>query len=200
MMSDNFFSQKARFFDSWAPNYDILLTTVFYQAIHKRLLEYVELPNSPNVLDLGCGTGRLLHRLAIQCPDLRGTGLDLSPEMLLIARQRNQHPKRLIYIRGNVESLPFAEDQFDAAFNTISFLHYPNPNQVLSEVKRVLNPGGRFYLADYTTTRECRFPFSPGGLKVYTPKQREQFADQVGLKTVGHHYLLVNVLLTVFVA
>uniref|UniRef100_A0A1D9G4F6 Methyltransferase domain-containing protein n=1 Tax=Moorena producens (strain JHB) TaxID=1454205 RepID=A0A1D9G4F6_MOOP1 len=63
-MSSNFFSIKEKFFDLWAPNYDILFTTVFYQALHKRLLEYVELTNQPNVLDLGCGTGRLLNRLA----------------------------------------------------------------------------------------------------------------------------------------
>ncbi|ACK73679.1 Methyltransferase type 11 [Gloeothece citriformis PCC 7424] len=196
-MSDNFFERKANFFDRWAPNYDILFTTVFYQAIHKRMLEYVELRSAANVLDLGCGTGRLLHRLATQFPHLRGTGLDLSKEMLRQARQRNQYPKRLIYIQGNAESLPFAQGQFDAVFNTISFLHYPNPTQVLSEVKRVLNQGGRFYLADYSTTRKVKLPFVPGQLKFYPLQQREYLADQVGLKTLAHHYLLSNVFLTI---
>lgn len=199
-MSDNFFSKKANFFDRWAPNYDILLTTVFYQAIHKRLLEYIELPNSPNVLDLGCGTGRLLHRLATQFSDLRGTGLDLSQEMLRQARQHNRYPQRLIYIKGNAESLPFANGQFDAVFNTISFLHYPNPKQVLSEVKRVLTQGGKFYLADYTTKKQFILPSYLGELKFYTPAQREQFANEVGFKTLSHHYLLDSILLTVFKA
>lgn len=199
-MTDNFFTKKAKFFDRWAPNYDILLTSVFYQAIHKRILDYIELPNSPNVLDLGCGTGRLLHRLATLFPNLRGTGLDLSIEMLRQARQRNQHPKQLIYIRGNAESLPFAKGQFVAIFNTISFLHYPNPIQVLSEVKRVLKQEGRFYLADYSTSREFMFPLVPGGLKFYTPQQREKLADEVRLKTVAHHYLLNGVILTIFEA
>ncbi len=81
-------SNKEKFFDRWAPNYDFLLTSVFYQAVHKRLIEYVELPEQPNVLDLGCGTGRLLNRLATEFPALQGTGLDLSAEMLHQARQR----------------------------------------------------------------------------------------------------------------
>jgi hypothetical protein len=130
-MTSNVFHNKQKFFDRWAPNYDCLFTTIFYQAVHKRMLEYVELPRSTHVLDLGCGTGRLLHRLATQFPTLQGTGLDLSTEMLRQAQQRNQHGTRLTYRQGNAESMPFAEGEFDAVFNTISFLHYPNPQQVV---------------------------------------------------------------------
>ena len=90
-MNRDIFSNKEKFFDLWAPHYDFLLTTVFYQAVHKRLLEYVELPEQPNVLDLGCGTGRLLNRLATQFPTLRGTRLDLSAKMLHQAQQGNRH-------------------------------------------------------------------------------------------------------------
>lgn len=196
--TQEFFRNKARFFDRWAPNYDCLLTTVFYQAIHKRILEFVDLPNEPYILDLGCGTGRLLHRLASEYSDLRGIGVDLSPEMLRQARKRNQYHKRLIYIKGNAEALPFADKQFDAVFNTISFLHYPNPEKVFSEVKRILKLGGCFYLADYTATRRLTFPFLPGGLRFYSLPQREQFANNVGLHIHGHYYLLNGVILTVF--
>lgn len=200
LMNDDFFSRKSQFFDHWAPNYDCLLTTVFYQSIHKRLLEYVTLPHYPHVLDLGCGTGRLLNRLATQFTDLRGTGLDLSAKMLQVARQQNRYSQRLIFIQGNAESLPFADRQFDVIFNTISFLHYPDPIRVFSEVKRVLKPNGCFYLVDYTVKRELIFPFSPGGLKFYSPQKRQQLATEVGLNIVVHHYLLGKILLTIFIA
>ena len=200
-MTNNLLTNKEKFFDLWAPNYDFLLTTVFYQAIHKRLLEYVELPNQPNILDLGCGTGRLLNRLATQFPTLQGTGLDLSAQMLRQAQQRNRHGVRLVYKQGNAESLPFADHEFDAVFNTLSFLHYPNPQQVFSEVSRVLRPRGLFYLVDSTVREETGagyFPFSPGGIRLYSSQRREEFGLAAGLECLGHHYLLGAILLTVF--
>jgi ubiquinone/menaquinone biosynthesis C-methylase UbiE len=200
-MTSNVFTNKQKFFDRWAPNYDFLLTTVFYQAVHKRILDYVELPDRANVLDLGCGTGRLLHRLATQFPTLQGTGLDLSSEMLCQAQQRNRHGERLTYKQGNAESLPFGDREFDAVFNTISFLHYPNPEQVFSEVSRILRPNGRFYLADYKAREDKDshfFFFSPGGMQFYSKQKREQFGTAAGLECLGHHYLLGPILLSVF--
>ncbi|OKH24512.1 SAM-dependent methyltransferase [Hydrococcus rivularis NIES-593] len=195
-MTNNIFESKEKLFDRWAPNYDFLLTTVFYQAVHKRLLEYVKLPERPNVLDLGCGTGRLLNRLADRFPELQGTGLDLSTQMLRQARQRNQHRPRLIFVRGNAESLPFVNNQFDAVFNTISFLHYPNPERVFAQVSRVLRPQGHFYLVDWAFDR--RLSMSQVNIRFYSSQQREQLGATVGLKCLGHYYLLSKVLLTIF--
>jgi ubiquinone/menaquinone biosynthesis C-methylase UbiE len=198
-MSEQIYKQKEKIFDRWAPNYDFLFTTIFYQALHKRLLEYLELPETANVLDLGCGTGRLLNRLAAKFPHLKGTGLDLSSIMLRQARQTNQHHDRLIFIRGNAEALPFAENQFDAVFNSISFLHYPNPQQVVSEVSRVLNKEGRYHLIDYLGGDI----FSPK-LKSFVPisfysfEQREELGRNAGLECLGHHYLLGSIALTIF--
>ncbi len=199
-MSEEVFEKKASFFDKWAPNYDLIFTTIFYQSLHKRLLSYLSLPHPSYVLDLGCGTGRLLNRLAKNFPDLRGTGVDLSPEMLKEARATNQHHPRLIYTQGNAEYLPFSDNQFDAVFNTISFLHYPNPQKVFNEVFRVLKPKGQFYLVDFARLYSVdSIPFSPGGINFYSPKQREEFADNVGLTTQGHYYLLGRVMLSIFV-
>jgi ubiquinone/menaquinone biosynthesis C-methylase UbiE len=200
-MAFNFLSNKKLLFDQWAFSYDWLFPSVIYQAIHKRLLEYVDLPERSNILDMGCGTGRLLDRLATEFPDLRGTGLDLSSNMLRIARRSNSHHPRLIYIEGNAESLPFGEGQFDAIFSTISFLHYLEPQQVLNEVARVLSPGGCFYLVDITTKKDTApqvLPISPRGIRLYSPQQRELFGSSAGLLCLSHHYLLSPVLLTIF--
>jgi ubiquinone/menaquinone biosynthesis C-methylase UbiE len=197
-MTNNFLKNKEKLFDRWAPNYDFLLTTVFYQAVHKRLLEYVELPEQPNVLDLGCGTGRLLNRLAAQFRDLQGTGLDLSTQMLRQARQRNQHHPQLIFVQGNAESLPFTDNQFDAVFNTISFLHYPNPERVFAEVSRVLRPQGKFYLVDWAVNRAMVFSISQANVRFYNAQQRKQLGASFALKCLGNYYLLGGVLLTIF--
>lgn len=200
-MSSNFLSNKKRLFDQWAPSYDWLFPSVIYQAIHKRLLEYVDLPRGANILDMGCGTGKLLDRLLNEFPDVRGTGLDLSPEMLRIARQSDRHRPRLIYIQGQAESLPFGGGEFDAVFSTISFLHYLEPEQVLREVARVLSPGGRFYLVDITTKKQTApqvLPMSDRSMRFYSPQQREVFGSLAGLLCVTHQYLLGPVLLTIF--
>ena len=194
-------NNKKELFDRWANSYDWTFPSFIYQAIHKRLLSQVELSANANVLDLGCGTGRLLNRLANQFPEITGTGLDLSPQMLRIARQNNRHRPRLIYLEGNAENLPFAEEQFDAVFNTISFLHYPQPDEVLKEVARVLSPGGKFYLVDITfnNSSPCQItPHSPTGIRFYSQKQREEMGNNAGLTCVGHYDLLGFVLLTVF--
>lgn len=200
-MTNNFLNNKKLLFDIWAGSYDWILPSVFYRAIHQRLLEYVNLPEPANVLDLGCGTGRLLDRLATKFPNLRGTGLDLSPNMLRVARLSNRHRPRLIYVEGKAELLPFGDGQFDAVFNTISFLHYLEPQQVISEVSRVLTPGGRFYLVDFTFEKEIeaqKVPISAFGVRFYSPRQRETLGSTTGLLCMNHYYLLGPVLLTVF--
>lgn len=201
-MQSQSLSQKQRLFDRWAPSYDWLFPSVIYQAIHQRLLEYVDFPErTVQVLDLGCGTGRLLNRLAAKFPQVWGTGLDFSAEMVRQARCQNRHRPRLIYLQGNAEQLPFADGQFDAVFSTISFLHYPQPERVFAEISRVLQADGRFYLADLTVKSQTRVravPLSPGGIQFYSPAAREHLGHQVGLNCVGHHYLLGPVLLTIF--
>ncbi|NET36232.1 MAG: class I SAM-dependent methyltransferase [Cyanothece sp. SIO1E1] len=201
-MTSKTLNRKARFFDRWAPTYDLLFTTVIYQAIHQRLLEYVQLSAQPYVLDLGCGTGRLLNRLAAEFPHLQGTGLDLSAEMLRQARLTHQHHPRLIFVQGNAAALPFEDGQFEAVFNTISFLHYPDPKSVLAEVSRVLAPGGRFYLVDLTTpkwrSQVLRVRNPMGGFQLYSPTARKTLAATTNLSWVEHQYLLGPVLLTIF--
>ncbi|MBW4486824.1 MAG: class I SAM-dependent methyltransferase [Trichocoleus desertorum ATA4-8-CV12] len=192
---------KKQLFDHWAPSYDWLFPSVFYQAIHQRLLEYVQLGDRAEVLDLGCGTGRLLHRLTKQFPTVQGTGLDLSPEMLRQAQLRQAHHPQLTYVQGNAEQLPFAEAQFNAVFNTLSFLHYPQPEQVLAEVSRVLKPAGCFYLVDLTWqpwSDAQILLISPGDIRLYSRQAREHLGQQAGLICQGHHYLLGPVMLTHF--
>lgn len=199
-MTHNFYQQKENFFNLWAPYYDCWITTGFYQGIHQRLLEYVELKENASVLDLGCGTGRLMNRLADKFPTMKAIGLDLSPKMLLEARARNQYRKRLIFVRGKAETLFFADNQFDAVFCTMSFLHYPHPQQVFEQVRRVLAPGGRFYLIDAYRGENNFSSFIPwiGEMRLYNRQQRRQLGTDAGLSILAHHLLLPTILLTIF--
>lgn len=200
-MTNTVFEDKARFFDRWAPRYDLLIPSVFYQAVQARLVEEIELPPGALVLDIGCGTGKLLNRLAQADPGLTGQGVDLSPEMLHQAREKTELSDRLTFLAGRSDAIPAADNQFDAAFCTLSFLHYPDPHAVLGEVGRVLKPGGCFYWADYVPSKLCdraqlELPLF-GGIRFYSPQRREQMGQQAGLGGIGHHYLLGPIVLTV---
>ncbi|MGH6871928.1 MAG: ArsR/SmtB family transcription factor [Rhizomicrobium sp.] len=101
------------------------------------------------LLDAGTGTGRMLEVLA---PHIRrGVGIDVSPEMLAIARDRlarvgaNHCQVRL----ADVFRLPFAETAFDAVlFHQV--LHYlDDPGAAVAEAARALKPGGRMVIADF---------------------------------------------------
>jgi len=193
--------QKIQLFNRWAGFYDWLVPSVFYQALHVRLLQSVQLPDNPWVLDLGCGTGRLLERLARHFPKLYGIGLDASPDMLRQARNTRRHFPRLIYIKGDAANLPTADNQFDAVFNTVSFLHYPEPMQVLSEVYRTLKPQGHYYLVDWVwegPERQIEIPTGAGNIRLYRLDKRAELGKQAGFQLVNHDWLLGPVALTIF--
>ncbi|MBU6268731.1 MAG: metalloregulator ArsR/SmtB family transcription factor [Sphingomonadales bacterium] len=101
------------------------------------------------LLDVGTGTGRIAELLA-PCAT-RVTGLDMSPEMLRLARARLQNlPAECVdLVQGDFTALPFAA----AAFDTVTLhqvLHYAqDPGRVLAEAARVLAPGGRLAVVDF---------------------------------------------------
>lgn len=102
---------------------------------------------SGDVLEIAIGTGLNLQHYP---SDARVTGLDLSPEMLEIARQRAKHLGRSVNLReGDAHDLPFADSSFDTAVCTYSLCNVADPRAALSEMWRVLRPGGTLILVDH---------------------------------------------------
>jgi ubiquinone/menaquinone biosynthesis C-methylase UbiE len=97
-------------------------------------------PAPGRVLDVGCGTGALLRRLAARLPEAELAGLDPAPRMLAEAR------KRLNGVRleqGVAERLPFADASFDLVVSVLSFDHWSDQELGLAECARVLRPRRR---------------------------------------------------------
>jgi len=102
---------------------------------------------SGEVLEVAIGTGLNLPHYP---EGVRLTGLDLSAEMLEIARTRAANLGREIDLReGDAYALPFGDKSFDAVVCTYSLCNIPDPAQAVTEMKRVLRPGGKLVLVDH---------------------------------------------------
>ena len=105
------------------------------------------------LLDAGTGTGRMLELLAPYAK--RAVGIDVSPEMLAIARDRLAREKlsRVQVRLGDIYRLPFGGGTRETGFDTVLFhqvLHYlDDPGAAVAEAARVMRPGGRLAIADF---------------------------------------------------
>lgn len=175
--------------DESAKLYDTQVETLFTGAadvMRRRALKpiaaYLEGRDQRDVrlLDIACGTGRLLGFVSHAWPGMRLSGLDLSPAYLDYARRHIGASKRLKWIEGAAERLPFADASLDIVTAVFLFHELPKKvrEQVVAEMARVLKPGGRAIVIDSVT--EADRPEWKGLLDVFPYYFHEPyFADWV---------------------
>ncbi|MEU5980136.1 methyltransferase domain-containing protein [Streptomyces sp. NPDC047315] len=107
------------------------------------------------VLDVGCGTGYLTDLLArAVAPGGTATGLDPAPAMVDYARRHVRAPG-CTFTEGVAEELPYEDGAFDLVITSLAFHHVPEDRRerALTEMHRVLRPGGRLVIADFRPPR-----------------------------------------------
>ena len=125
------------------------------------------------ILDVGCGTGRLLRKANEQWPNARLLGVDAAEKM--IEEAKKLFPKAEFHF-AMAESLPLPDASVDLAFSTLSFHHWIDQAKGVSEVARVLRPQGRFFLADMVPPFGLSF-FSSHFKRNSPKKMREMFVE-----------------------
>jgi sterol 24-C-methyltransferase len=117
------------------------------------------LPAGSRVLDAGCGMGDVARTLATEF-GLDVTGIDLLDFNLAEARRRSERAgltERTRFIEGDYHDLSRFEDgQFDGVYTMETFVHSADPERVLVEFHRVLRPGGRLVMVEYSRTPQER--------------------------------------------
>ena len=106
-----------------------------------------------DVLEVGCGRGGGASYVKRYLRPRQMTGIDFSAKAVRFC-QANHHVEGLSFVRGDAEALPFADASFDAVLNVESSHCYGSMPSFLSQVKRVLRPGGHFLFADLRMARD----------------------------------------------
>jgi ubiquinone/menaquinone biosynthesis C-methylase UbiE len=141
-------------FNRWASTYDRhWMQRIIFAPIQRTVLqmaaEQVSRPGA--ILDVGCGTGKLLQSAEIRFPGAKLVGIDAAIEMVKYAQTSN--PTGTIqFQQAMAEQLPFPNAYFDLVFSTMTFHHWPDQTQGIAEVARVLTPGGQWLLADFVAS------------------------------------------------
>ena len=177
-MRDNKERSRAAF-DRQAAHYDTASFGSHARTLYPILLEQLAQIPHRSVLDVGCGTGELLRKVGDRFPETARAGLDLSEQMLTVARGKLGEGVELVL--GDAERLPFADGRFEVLLCCDSFHHYPNPEAAVDEFARVLQPGGILLLADCTAPAGVRavtnllLPLSgEGDVRLYSPEEMKQ--------------------------
>lgn len=105
--------------------------------------------DNDKILDIGCGGGMTVKRLHDMYPDAEITGVDYSETSIEKSTELNRAEAEkgsLKFVHASVEALPFENDTFDKIVTVESFYFWPDPQENLKEVYRVLNDGGKFAL------------------------------------------------------
>jgi ubiquinone/menaquinone biosynthesis C-methylase UbiE len=117
--------------------------------IGRRSMDMLALSAGERVVDVGCGTGVFLPRLA-EAVGVGGqvVGVDLAHPFVDQARARTQDIRTVRVDQGDACALPYPDDSFDAAHCERVLQHLVDPGAALSEIARVVRPGGRVLVAE----------------------------------------------------
>ncbi len=153
---------------SWGPvtawMYETIVVPSLAPLYDRFVAEAVpEQPEGAAIIDVGCGQGQVASRLAARFPRCRVTGLDLSPDMIRRAREHNPDRDNLDFRRGDAMALPLDDQTADFAVSVASIKHWPDRVRGVSELLRVLRPGGMLCLLE--ADRDC------------SPESARRFAD-----------------------
>jgi len=156
------------------------------------------------VLDIGCGSARMLIEMARELGSLRFTGIDVSAEMIRIARENITRAS----LQGTIELRTMAAEDIgmfpDGAFDMVmshgSFSGWLEPEEALGHVRRLLRPGGYLFLRDWcrSAPREALAPYldsaggNPGHLErieaayssSYTMEEMQRLLSLEAMKTL----------------
>lgn len=194
--------ESYRIFNEIAPRYDFLNhflsggLDIYWRKKFVRLLTTLTSRPTLQILDLATGTGDLAIEMAKTSQAKEVIGLDLAQEMITLGRKKveklkakdegGKGPCKVQFILGDGMQIPFPDNRFDAVTIAFGLRNFPDPLRGLQEMFRVLKPGGRIFILEFS------LPTSPFWKKLYLFYFRN-LLPIIGRLVSGHpdayHYL-----------
>ena len=166
------------------------------------LIRNAGVKNNMNILDAGTGTGKILKRIAKLNPDGYNAGIDLSPDMLKVARKNLQKTgSRYELFEASVYELPFNDNKFDILLSNyvLDLLPEEDFKKILMEFRRVLNDGGILLVSTMTFGRNRITRFwdmmarkFPSLLTGCRPVTLTAYLKESGFEIVRQDYIFQN--------
>lgn len=176
-------------FSRWAPSYDRhYLQRLIFEPVQKTVLELAasEVPHPEAILDVGCGTGRLLRAAQEKFPGARVEGIDAAEGMIEQAKASLPQASTASFQVATAERLPFDAAQFDLVFSTMTFHHWADQQKGIVEIARVLRPGGRWLLADFVAASMMRYFRRLFRMRQFPEREQlDAMLAAAGLRVVG---------------
>lgn len=126
----------------------------FSSYMHEGAIEILhnwDLSNARRLLDVGCGSGQTAIPAAKMGVDV--TGIDIAENLVKHARQQaSKAGLNAQFDVGDAEDLPYEDNSFDTAITMIGAMFAPQPDRVTDEFARVIKPGGKLFMANWTST------------------------------------------------
>ncbi|SJZ62544.1 Ubiquinone/menaquinone biosynthesis C-methylase UbiE [Pilibacter termitis] len=186
----NHVEMSRQHYNKHAVKFDRSMDGLFSAPFKQEIVRLAPIENGDVVLDVGCANGKLLTMLKERHQGMIGVGLDISEEMIRVAREK--HPE-FTFECANAEKLPFDNGTFDWVICSASFHHFPAPKEFLKEAIRVLKPAGKLLIAEIhfpkVTLPAYNFYIEKfnkeGDVRIYSPQQLKMMLAESGFHVLG---------------
>jgi SAM-dependent methyltransferase len=158
------------------------------QVLYPLSLEAMELKPGMRVLELGQGNGPLVHLILASGIGVTYTGIDYSPDSVRLAIEKNAafvENGSAVFHEGLISKMPFEDGSFDCILGINVVYFWDAPKVELSEIYRVLKPGGRLVFGYRPKDKLQKLPFTNRGFVHYDPADLEKLIRETGFNSVS---------------
>ena len=145
-----YFSRQAHkptgWFGRWVMSY---LFDIGNTRLNKLVLQTLAPKAGDRILEIGCGTGKLLDSMVKGCSKCDAEGIDFSDTMVSIARRKNRKhiaTGKVVIHKGNVDEMPLREETYTKVYSINTIYFWPHPRDTSKKIAHLIKPRGKFAL------------------------------------------------------